>query len=331
MAEPIYQNGLDVSRYQGRIDWQKAAASGRQFVIARALAAGAFGVNVDPYFLRNVDGAHAAGMRVGVYYYSHALDETQAAKELETLFPLLEGRKFEYPVFVDIEDEAIAQLGSVRATQILLYALRRLRARRYYAGFYTYTYFAEHYLQMQRLTEYPFFIADYTGQVGYKGEYAMWQYTSEGKVPGVSGNVDLDYAYRDFLPDIKAGGYNNYTPDGPAMQPLYDTRLEVFGPMNCQYFYTPDVYDVVGTLAHGFYTALSLSTAPYNGFTWVRIVVEGEVYWTALLADRCRLVPVADTCAGLQEENERLRKQLAEQEIKLTGIKQSLLTLAEEI
>lgn len=331
MAGPIYQYGLDVSQYQGEVDWPQVAASGREFAIIRALASTGSSIDIDPYFLKNVEGAHAAGLKVGAYYYTNAVNEAQAAQEVDALLPLLAGKKFEYPIFIDVEEDSIAQLGPERATTVVLYALRRLKSRRYFSGFYTYTYFAETYLDMQRLAAYPFFVADYAETVGYKGEYDMWQYSDEGNVPGVPDNVDLDVSYRNFLPEIKAGGYNNYGADGPVMRPLSNTRLEVFGPMNCQYFYTPDVYDVVGTLAHGYYAALSLSTAPYGGFTWVRIAVQGEVYWTALLADRCRLVPIGDECASLREENQALQTQLAEKERQLTGVKQSLLTLAEEL
>ena len=82
----IFQTGIDVSRYQGVIDWQQVAA-GKQFAIVRAVSSNSGGVYVDPYFEQNVAGAHEAGMRVGVYYYTYARTEAAVINELETLLP----------------------------------------------------------------------------------------------------------------------------------------------------------------------------------------------------------------------------------------------------
>jgi GH25 family lysozyme M1 (1,4-beta-N-acetylmuramidase) len=71
---------------------------------------------------------------------------------------------------------------------------------------------------MAKLSAYPFFVADYTGSVTYPGAYQMWQYSSTGRVPGISGNVDLDHSYVDFLPAIQAGGYNGYEPEIPGLE-----------------------------------------------------------------------------------------------------------------
>ncbi len=73
-------------------------------------------------------------------------------------------------------------------------------------------------LDMAKLSAYPFFVADYTGSVTYPGAYQMWQYSSTGRVPGISGNVDLDHSYVDFLPAIQAGGYNGYEPEIPGLE-----------------------------------------------------------------------------------------------------------------
>ena len=84
----IFETGIDVSRYQGVIDWKQVAA-GKQFAIVRAVSSNSGGVYVDPYFERNVAGAHEAGMRVGVYYYTYARSEAAVINELDTLLPVL--------------------------------------------------------------------------------------------------------------------------------------------------------------------------------------------------------------------------------------------------
>lgn len=145
---------------------------------------------------------------------------------------------------------------------------------------------------MAKLSAYPFFVADYTGSVTYPGAYQMWQYSSTGRVPGISGNVDLDHSYVDFLPAIQAGGYNGYEPEIPGLEmvPVPGLKLEVYGTLNCEYFYKPDIYDVAGTLPVGRYEAVAQSVGCYGGFTWVTLRYKNAVYWTALLADRCFLL-----------------------------------------
>lgn len=221
---------------------------------------------------------------MGVYYYTYAQTESYADRELEALTAVLAGKKLEYPVFVDMEAEGIAALGRTRATQLALYALEKLRAAGWYPGLYTYSNFAKNRLDMAKLSAYPFFVADYTGSVTYPGTYQMWQYSSTGRVPGISGNVDLDHSYVDFLPAIQAGGYNGYEPEIPGLEmvPVPGLKLEVYGTLNCEYFYKPDIYDVAGTLPVGRYEAVAQSVGCYGGFTWVTLRYKNAVYWTAL-------------------------------------------------
>ena len=96
----IYQTGIDVSRYQGTIDWAAVARAGKQFAVIRAVSSNNSGVYVDPMFEKNYAGAKAAGLRVGVYYYTYAQTESYADRELEALTAVLAGKKLEYPVFV---------------------------------------------------------------------------------------------------------------------------------------------------------------------------------------------------------------------------------------
>lgn len=206
----IFQTGIDVSRYQGNIDWQQVAA-GKQFAIVRAVSSNSGGVYVDPYFEKNVAEAHAAGMRVGVYYYTYARTEAAVINELDTLLPMLEGLRLEYPVFVDVEASSLQSLGRTELTGLVRFAMDILDQKGWFPGFYTYTNFAQNYLNMAELAAYPLWIADYRGYVGYQGSYDMWQYSSTGRVNGISGNVDLNYSYKDFLPLIKAAGKNGYS------------------------------------------------------------------------------------------------------------------------
>ena len=107
----VYQNGIDVSRYQGNINWGRVAAAGKQFAIVRVGSSNSGGLYVDPYFLQNVNGAKAAGLRVGAYYYTYARTRAAVANELTTFLNVMQGLQLEYPVFVDVEDASLTSLG----------------------------------------------------------------------------------------------------------------------------------------------------------------------------------------------------------------------------
>ena len=113
----LFQNGVDVSRYQGSINWTQVAAAGKQFAIVRVGSSNSGGLYVDPYFLQNVTGAHSAGLRVGAYYYTYARTRAAVASELTAFLNILEGIKLEYPVFVDVEDASLTSLGRALAKE----------------------------------------------------------------------------------------------------------------------------------------------------------------------------------------------------------------------
>lgn len=292
----LFQNGIDVSRYQGNIDWARVAAAGKQFAIVRLGSSSSSGLYVDPYFLQNVNGAHAAGLRVGAYYYTYARSEQAVINELLTFLPALEGLQLEYPVFVDVEASSLQDLGRAQLTGLVRFAMDILYQRRFYAGWYSYVNFINNYLDPAALAEYPLWVADYRQSLGYAGSYAMWQFSGSGTVAGISGAVDLDYSYRDFLPAIQAGGYNGFRAAAPSMTPVQGYQLSVFGAQT-EYFYSPDFYDIAGYLPLGTYPVTQISTEKFDGYDWVIFRYNGAEYWTALLGDRNRLIAAGDACA----------------------------------
>lgn len=299
----IFQSGIDVSRYQGNVNWSRVAASGKQFVIVRVGSTNSSGLYVDPYFLQNVNGAHAAGLRVGAYYYTYATTQTAVTQELNMFLNAMEGLKLEYPVFVDVEASSLASLGRAQLTNLVKYAMDILRQRKWYSGWYSYTSFINSYLNPGALADYPLWVADYRSNLGYTGSYTMWQYSSSGNVNGISGAVDLNYAYQDFLPAIQAGGFNGYGASGPDMVKVDGYELQVFG-SQAEYFYGANLNDVVGYLPQGTYRVTQVSNGEYNGYDWVTFVYQGAEYWTVLLDDRTRLVAAGggEDCAECQSE-----------------------------
>ena len=291
----LFQVGIDVSRYQGSINWSAVAAAGKQFAIVRIGSSNNNGAYVDPYFLQNVNGAHAAGLRVGAYYYTYARTESAVARELTTFLNALEGLQLEYPVFVDVEARSLTSLGKPQLTNLVKYAMDILNQRKWYAGWYSYTNYINSNLNAAALSRYPLWVADYRATLGYNGSYAMWQYTGSGVVNGISGACDLNRSYRDFLPEIQAGGYNNYGASGPSMEVVAGQRLVVFN-ARCEYFYSANFNDVVGYLPLGSYCVVKQSTRKYNGYDWVIFRYRGSEYWTAVIGDRNRVEPCNCDC-----------------------------------
>lgn len=211
----VFEEGIDVSRYQGAVDWNAVRRAEKRFALVRLGSSNQSGPYVDPYFSRNVEQAHQAGLRVGAYYYTYAKTQQQVIAEITPLLKELEGKRLEYPVYVDVEDASLVSMGKDALTSLVKFSMDILDQKGWFPGYYSYTEFLRRNLDTRRLESYPLWVADYRGSVGYVGEYGMWQYSSVGRVDGVSGNVDLDYSYKDYLPEIRAAGKNGYGEQDP--------------------------------------------------------------------------------------------------------------------
>ncbi|MFR3225750.1 MAG: GH25 family lysozyme [Blautia massiliensis (ex Durand et al. 2017)] len=187
--------GIDVSKYQGVIDWKAVAADGVKYAILRVGSSTNAGPYVDPYFESNYNAARAAGLRVGAYLFTYATSEQAQNAELEVWLPALEGKTFDYPVFVDVEDASLTGLERDTLTALTKRMMDILDQRGYLPGWYSYTNYINSYLNAEALAAYPLWVADYREPLGYTGEYMMWQYTSTGRVAGISGDVDCNWDY----------------------------------------------------------------------------------------------------------------------------------------
>ena len=163
--------------------------------------------------------------------------------------------------------------------------------------------------KLAELAEYPLWIADYRGYVGYQGSYDMWQYSSTGRVNGISGNVDLNYSYKDFLPLIKAAGKNGYS-QGPATLPLTNTELVVYQ-SGAIYYYAPDPAALSGTLPVGRYPAFEVTDGEWNGAVWAKIDYLAGQYWVPLQAGVTGLAQTGgEDCEEVRAQLERAQEQL---------------------
>lgn len=201
---------LDVSKWQGRIDWDKVKASGLvSGVMIRAMgnsgARKASKPYIDPYFARNYAECARLGLPVGGYYYTCAVTQRQTEEELAALKTALRGKTFQLPLAIDVEDPRLRSLAPAKLSALVAEAAAQLEAWGLYAMVYTYTNFADTALDMAALAAYDLWIADYRGKRPAR-RHGMWQYTSSGKIPGVSGPVDLSHAYKDYAAIIQRKG-----------------------------------------------------------------------------------------------------------------------------
>ena len=172
--------GIDVSVYQGNIDWVKVKNAGVKFAIIRA----GYGREIsqkDTFFDTNYANAKAAGMPIGAYWYAYATTTSGAEAEANTCMSILSGHQFEWPIYYDIEEQSIFETGKATVSAISKTFCTALEKKKYDVD-----------------------------KPGYTGDWGIWQYSSKGSVDGISGNVDMDKAVIDYEPIIKKGHFNGY-------------------------------------------------------------------------------------------------------------------------
>lgn len=205
--------GIDVSKYQGSIDWQKVKAAGIEFAFVRIGWAGYEGgidEGKDPLFDANMRGAAAASIPVGAYVYSYCKTPEAAKRAAKEAAALCAPYRLTMPLVFDLEDSTTyTPLGKAATTAIAEAFLTEAEAAGYYAMLYSYKSFVADLLDMGKLARWDFWLAHYTAKTDYTGQYGIWQYTSDGSVDGISGRVDLNEAYKDYpamIGGVELGG-----------------------------------------------------------------------------------------------------------------------------
>lgn len=201
--------GIDVSQYQGSIDFEKVKAAGIGYVMIRA-GYGRYASQKDPCFEANYKGAKAAGLPVGVYWYSYAKTEAEARQEAAVCLEIIKGKQFEYPIYFDLEESSQFRLGKSACSGMVSAFCSELEKAGYFAGLYISRSPLQTYITSEVANRYALWIAEYASRCNYSGSYGMWQYSSSGTVPGISGKVDMDYCYEDYPTLIKTAGLNGY-------------------------------------------------------------------------------------------------------------------------
>lgn len=197
--------GVDVSKYQGNINWNQVKASGVEFAIIRVgyRGYGSGALVENPTFRQNIRGATAAGLKVGLYFYSQAVNEAEAAEEASMVLRLCSGYNISYPIYFDTEKVAgdTGRADNISRSQRTANAVTFcdiIRNAGYRAGVYSYASWFYNQLNIANLTQYSIWIAQYRDNLTFDYNYDIWQYTSSGQVPGIPARVDMNVSKRNF-------------------------------------------------------------------------------------------------------------------------------------
>lgn len=226
-------NGIDVSKHNGTIDWTKVDASGIDFALIRA----GFGNNIsqkDPKFDENMQGALAHGLHAGVYWFSYAVSPDEARIEADVCRQIIAPYKgkIDFPIAFDYEYDSItyAQKRGVNPTNALIDSMGRafmdsMKENGWLTSLYTNIDFIRTgRFSADTITKYDLWLADYSGAPDYP--CGIQQTGSTGTVPGISGNVDMDVAFKDYPSIIQSGGYNGYANKQNTMVSI-DTTVDI--------------------------------------------------------------------------------------------------------
>ena len=196
--------GIDVSKWQGAVNWAQVAASGVNFAFIKV---GSSYSGIDPYFDYNMKAAQMCGIRTGVYIYSYATTPEEAAAEAAFVLAVLQNYSVTFPVAFDIEDNVHKSLTTAQQQQIVATFCSMIDA----AGYHPMVYAGKNWY-LNRLGDVPYdkWVAQYSTQCDYPGAICVWQASQTGSVPGVAGNVDIDYLYKDYFQQIVPEGFVNH-------------------------------------------------------------------------------------------------------------------------
>lgn len=213
---------IDISTYQKNVNYQAVKNHGVEGVILRVGYTGYGSAKTkqkDNMFETHYNGFRSVGMPIGVYWYSCAYDESEAIQEANLTLDYIKGKTIELPIFFDTEDNHnVEQLGVSKTNQRLIGKSKlsivtkafcdTIEKAGYYVGIYASKSWLENQLDMNYLKNYDVWVAQYNSVCNYKGSYGMWQYSSKGVVNGISGYVDMNECYKDYVSIIKNAGLN---------------------------------------------------------------------------------------------------------------------------
>ena len=202
----ISRKGIDVSKYQGEIEWKKVAEAGVEYAFIRVgiRGYGAEGnIALDDMFAKNVQGAKQAGIKVGVYFFTQALTVEEAKEEAAIVLEQIAPYEIDYPVVCDVEKVSaqgarMNALTAAQRTDVVIAFLEEIRAAGYTPMVYANLEMFAVMLEIQRLEAYEKWYANFGTEMYFPYDYAVWQYSETGTVPGIEGDVDLNISFKEW-------------------------------------------------------------------------------------------------------------------------------------
>lgn len=206
----IVRNGIDVSKHNGRIDWDVVKNSGKiEFAILRA-GLGRVASQKDKQFDRNYSECKRLDIPIGAYWYSYAMSPAEARQEAKAFLEVIKGKEFEYPIYFDIEEDKQFKLGKKAVSDMITAFCETLEDAGYFVGVYTSRSSFQNYVDNACKTAYTSWVAEWGNKLNYADPADMWQKSDKGSIPGIQSSVDLNECYRDFPLIIKRLGKNGF-------------------------------------------------------------------------------------------------------------------------
>lgn len=220
--------GIDVSKWQGQIDFNAVKRSGVDFVIIQA-GYGNSTTQKDPYFEQNYARAKAAGLKVGAYWFSYALTPNEAAAEARTCAAVIANKQFDFPIYYDLENEPKSKYfpfvtGKTNCSNMVKAFCLELEKLGYFVGLYISRSPLQTHITKEVAERFALWLAEYGSKLNYTGKYGIWQRSSTGRVVGIIGDVDIDEAIIDYSTIIKKGGFNGYPKQQQTEKPVEEPK-----------------------------------------------------------------------------------------------------------
>lgn len=202
-GQVLSYKGIDVSKYQGKIDWQAVAADGVEFAMIR-LGIRGYGeegrIVLDDMFHTNIQGAQAAGIKVGVYFFAQAITEQEALEEAQFVLEQLSSYELQYPVVYDVEKVSASsgrmnKLSQAERTKVALTFMEAIKDAGYTPMLYANLEMMSVLIDVSQFEGYHKWYANYGSTLYFPYDFSMWQYTEKGKVNGIQGDVDMNISF----------------------------------------------------------------------------------------------------------------------------------------
>ncbi|MBQ6163683.1 MAG: hypothetical protein IJK23_04325 [Clostridia bacterium] len=197
MARKILSDGIDVSKHNGYLDWDKMKGK-IGFAVIRVGYGSDYRSQDDAQYKHNIEGCIKIGIPWGVYLYSYADTPEKAESEAEHAIRLLKGYRPVMPLYYDLEENKVAARGNANLLAIAKAFCKKVEAAGYTFGVYANTYWWNTYLTDAWYNGYSRWVAQYNSVCTYKGNYDLWQYTSKGHIDGFGGVFDMNHCYKNF-------------------------------------------------------------------------------------------------------------------------------------